>query len=65
MRIVQHDYLQWYESETEPPLEGPKIWFRPSDKAHFSRGDDGWVQYNPVHVEVRLKEGESFQITIP
>jgi hypothetical protein len=65
MIITQTGSLQWYESETEPPLEGPKLWFRPSDKAHFGRSDEGWVQYNPVHIEGKLKVGETMIVNVP
>lgn len=56
--------FDFYESETAPPLEGPKIWFRPSDGAHFGRGEDGWVRYNPVNADGYLCVGETMKVEV-
>lgn len=69
MIIKSGNKLSWYESEVEPPLNvnGPKIWFRPSDNAHFCRDDENqkWTQYNPVNIVAKLKVGQAITIIIP
>lgn len=65
MTIKHTKYFDYYESETEPPLEGPKIWFRPSDAAHFGRDENlGWVRYDPINVVAKLKVGESIEAKV-
>lgn len=58
--------FSYYQSEEEPPKEGPRLWLRPSDGAHFARADDGvWFQYNPINLTVQMKKGESVIVSVP
>jgi hypothetical protein len=65
MTIEKHNGLAWYESEIEPPKEGPKIWFRPSDSAHFCRSEKGWLRYEPINLKFSIKVGETIAVNIP
>ncbi len=63
--IRRGSLFDYWEGEKEPPSFGPKIWFRPSDMAHFSRGKKGWSRYTPINLKVVLKEGESVKVKVP
>ena len=65
MKIRTINNLTFYESETEPPLEGPKLWFRISDEAHFARNEKGWFEYEPINLKLKMKVGDKITINIP
>jgi hypothetical protein len=63
--IKRNPDFDYYEQEETPPLEGPKIWHRPSDGAHFGRTDEGWMRYVPTHQRFVMRVGETIKVTVP